>query len=163
MPSLNVVKISTTSLRVHCELGLYKKPLSITSTLDFDHQCASYSNILSLFGHIYRPHPKDWGRYCFQFICQSTPRSGGGGYPIPGPGGGLPHPRSGWGYPIPSPCRGVPHSRSRWGVPHPANGGYSIPGLDGLVPHPRSRWGVPHQLMRGVLPPARTGWGTPPH
>ena len=32
--------------------------------------------------NIYRPHPKDGGRYCFQFV---SPHPGGGG--VPGPGG----------------------------------------------------------------------------
>ena len=27
----------------------------------------------------YRPHPIHGGRYCFQLVCQSTPRQGGGG------------------------------------------------------------------------------------
>ena len=57
-----------------------------------------------------RPHPKDGGRYCFQFVCQSTPRRGrvpqpgldGGGVPQPGlDGGGVPWPGldGGGGYP----------------------------------------------------------------
>ena len=61
---------------------------------------------------LYRPHPKDGGRYCFQFVCQFTPRRVEG-VPQPGldGGGGVPQPcldgrggtpaRSGWwgGYP----------------------------------------------------------------
>ena len=103
-------------------------------------------------GPYYRPHPKDEERYCFQFVCQFTPR------------GGVPHPRSGWGgtpsqvwmggypisglragYPIPGLDGGVPHLRSGQGYPIPdLDGGYPIPGLDGGgLPHPRSGWGVP--------------------
>ena len=41
-----------------------------------------------LMSNIYRPHPKDGGRYCFQFVSQSTPRWGGGGVPQPGLNGG---------------------------------------------------------------------------
>ena len=46
----------------------------------------------------YRPHPKDGGRYCFQFVCQFTPRPGGGGVPDPALEGG--YPVSGWGVPV---------------------------------------------------------------
>ena len=57
--------------------------------------------------HNYRPHPKDGGRYCFQFVCQFTsrggvPQSGLGGYPIPDlAGGGTPSQVWLGGYPIP--------------------------------------------------------------
>ena len=78
----------------------------------------------------YRPHPKDGGRYCFQFVCQFTPRRGGGGTPA----------RSGW-----------------WGVPQPGldGGGREVPqpGLYGgrgvypiqvgMVPGLDGVWGVP--------------------
>ena len=116
-------------------------------------------------------------------------------------GGGVPHLRPGWGgYPIPAPGRGVPHPadrgypRSRWGVPHPADGGitqsqvwmrgYSIPGpgrgyliqliggipsqvwIGGATPSqvlPSQDWmGYPlGQDCMGV-PPVRTGWSIPP-
>ena len=122
--------------------------------------------VASVVYYFYRPHPKDGGRYCFQIVCQSTPRRGaGGGYPIPGLDRGVPIRGPGGGYP-----------RSRWGLPHPADRG---------VPHPRSGWGrgthprsrqgsTPSQVwMMGVTPgqdwigypppppPARTGWDTP--
>ena len=45
--------------------------------------------------YFYRPHPKDGGRYCFQFVCQSTPRRGGGVTPSQVWVGGVPHPRCG--------------------------------------------------------------------
>ena len=59
----------------------------------------------------YCPHPKDEGRYCFQFVSSHLDRRGG--TPIPGQdGGGYPHLRSRrWGYPIPGQQGGVP-SRS---------------------------------------------------
>ena len=98
----------------------------------------------------YRPHPKDGGRYCFQFVCQSTygggtpVRSGWGGHPIPGLAGGgtpsqvwlggVPHPRSGWGYP--------PTTRSGWGTP------------------PDLGLGTPQDLGLGT--PPDMGLGTPP-
>ena len=45
--------------------------------------------------YIYRPHPKDGGRYCFQFVSPHLD-GGGGGFPISGlgGGGGVPHLRS---------------------------------------------------------------------
>ena len=52
----------------------------------------------------YRPHPKDGGRYCFQFVCQFTSRGGGprsgGGYPVSDPGGGTQSQIWGVGYPV---------------------------------------------------------------
>ena len=104
----------------------------------------------------------------------------GGGYPVPGPDGGVPYPRSRWGYPIPGLDRGVPHSRSRWEgypIPGPDGGtpsqvwmgvsdprsrwGYPIPGLDRGVPHPRSeQGGTPSQVHMGV-PHPRSGQGYP--
>ena len=87
--------------------------------------------------------PKDGGRYCFQFV--SPHLHGEGTYPIPGLGGGVPHPRSGWW--------GVPHPRSGWSGGTPSQvwmvGGYTIPGLDGGGGTSR-------------VPPTRTGWGNPP-
>ena len=54
----------------------------------------------------YRPHPKDGGRYCFQFVSSHFR-----GVPQSGLGRGVPHLRSG-GYPISGLGRGVPHLRS---------------------------------------------------
>ena len=100
--------------------------------------------------YFYRPHPKDGGRYCFQFVCQSTPRRGGGGYPsqvlMVGGGGSTPA-RSGWlgrGYPgqvwmvgggVPRAPPGqvwmaYPPTMTGWGT-HP-------PWLDGVPPPPTS-------------------------
>ena len=124
--------------------------------------------------YYYQPHTKDGGRYCFQFVCQSTswgggvPRSGLGGYPIPGLGG-VPHPRSGWGVPHPRSGQGggVPHPRSRqggggtpsqvwmggtqgtWGTPQP--------GLDGLSP-PGPGMGYPSPWTWDEVPPLDLGW-----
>ena len=87
----------------------------------------------------YRPHPEDGGRYCFQFVCQSTFR-GGGVTPV----------RS----------RGIPHPRSSRG------GGYPIPGLGGgkggtpsqaRMGNPLTWDGVPPQKWDGV--PPRPGMG----
>ena len=117
------------------------------------------------------------------------------GYLVPGPGRGVPGPRSGeggylvpglGGYPDPG-RGGVPSPRSG-GVPHPRSGDYPIPGLGrypipGLggtpsrpgqgggegVPHPDlvRGWGVPQvppppcQTWDGVSPQSDLGWGTP--
>ena len=67
----------------------------------------------------------------------------GGVYPIPGLGGGVPCPRSGWGYPI--------------------------SGLGGGGVTPSQVWvgGTPDQVWmvgggtQGTPPPTMTGWGTP--
>ena len=59
----------------------------------------------------YRPHPKDGGRYCFQFV-SSHLDPGGGGYPIQPWTGGVPGLRFG----------GVPSLRSG-GVPSLRSGG----------------------------------------
>ena len=87
---------------------------------------------------------------------------GGGGDPIPGQVGGVPHPRLG----------GTPSQVQGW-YPIPGLGGYSIPGL-GRVPHPRSGEGTPSHVWRwrgihpiqtwdGVPPPlSRPGMGYPP-
>ena len=118
----------------------------------------------------YRTHPKDGGRYCFQF----TPRRGGGypiwltqwtgGYPIPDLDREISCPRSRWG---------VPHPRLGWEVPHLADGGaypHLRSGLGGVC-HPRSGWlGVPHpadggtpsKIRMGVTPPRQQDWVAPP-
>ena len=125
----------------------------------------------------YLPHPKDGGRYCFQFVCQFTPRPGGG-YPIPGLGRGEPHPRSGWGVTLSQVWVGEGGTPSQvWGgtpyVPG-LSGGTPYQVWDGTlsqvwvrgVPHPRSGWGVPWGTpwpgQDGVHPPTMTGWGIPP-
>ena len=83
----------------------------------------------------YRPHPKDGGRYCFQFV--SSHLDWGGGYPIPGLDWGVPHPRSGLG--------GTPSQvQVRVGVPYLADRG---------VPPSKIRMGVPWDT------PIKTGWG----
>ena len=120
--------------------------------------------------YFYRPHPKDGGRYCFQFVCQSTPRRGrrgtparsgwwGGGYLDGGDGypgqvlivGGTPASLDGGG--------GTPARSGWWGVPQP--------GLDGRGGNlTRSGWWAvprvpPGQVwMVGVprVPLARSGW-----
>ena len=95
-------------------------------------------NKMNLSLNIYGPHPKDGGRYCFQFVSPhfrggGVPhlRSGSGEYPISGLGGG--------GYPISGLGRGGTPSQVQvrrgtpsqvWGVPHPRSGG--------VVPRPRS-------------------------
>ena len=95
------------------------------------------------------------GRYCFQFVCQSTPRPGGGGqvrmggYPSQVWMGEVPNPRCGRGrYPLPGLDGGG-------GVPHPV--------LDGGVqdwmgyPHPNHYW-------MGYPPPVQDwkGYPSPP-
>ena len=59
-----------------------------------------------------RPHPKDRGRYCFQFV---SPHLDGGGIQGPGRGGG--GPRSRWGGSGVKVEVGGPRLRSRWGGP----------------------------------------------
>ena len=117
----------------------------------------------------YRPHPKDGGRYCFQLVCQSTPRQGGypsqvwmvgGGHPsqVWMVGGGTPV-KSGW-------CGGTP-ARSGWWVGTPARswwwGGVPQPSLDGGgYPGLWSNFYSGHHLDGGGTP-ARSGWwGIPP-
>ena len=102
--------------------------------------------LLRLWLRYYCPHPKDGGRYCFQFVCQSTCQV--------------------WG--------GVPHHRSvRGGTPSKVwLGGYPIPGLAGEGGTPSQVqaggiWGTP-QTWDGVPPgtwdgiPPRTWDGVPP-
>ena len=96
--------------------------------------------------YCYRPHPKDRGRYCFQFV-SSHLHGGDRGHPIPGPDKGYPillmgeypHLRSGWGVTPSCWQGGTPNPRSgqgstlgypiktEWGVP-------PFPGLDGVLP-----------------------------
>ena len=130
----------------------------------------------------YRPHPKDEGRYCFQFVCQFTP---GGEYPVPGLGrGGTPcqvwirggTPSQVWmgGCPIPGLYRrGTPSQVWTGGTPSQVwTGGHPIPGLDGghpisgldyWEPHPRSGQGGYHipGLDRGGTPSQVWMGGTP--
>ena len=84
------------------------------------------------------PHPRS--RQGRGYPIQLT---GGGGYPIPGPGRG---------YPIPSPGGGVPHPRSRWGYPW-------------VKYYPIQSWmeRYPIQSWMGYPPPtpSKTGWGIP--
>ena len=87
----------------------------------------------------YRPHPKDGGRYCFQFV--SSHPGGTPSLSIPIPirpclGGGT-RSRLGWGV--------VPQSSLGWG-------GYPDPALDGGVPRSSLGWG-------GYL---NLGWGGTP-
>ena len=95
-----------------------------------------------------------------------TPSQVQGGYPIPGLGGRVPHPRS-WG---------VPCLRSRR-YPIPGLGGFPIPGLGGTPSqgqgstlsqvqggYPTLTWmgrGVPHPDLGFGTPPARPGMGYP--
>ena len=87
----------------------------------------------------YRPHPKDGGRYCFQFVCQSTLAGGGGtpsqvwlgGYPM---GWGTPPdlrwstlPDLGWGTPPPDLGWGTPPPNLGWGTPPRPGTGYPPP------------------------------------
>ena len=128
------------------------------------------------FNRNYRPHPKDGGRYCFQFVSSHLDRRG-----VPhltdGGGRGLPHPRSGEGCTLSQVQRGVPCCKSGWGVPHSRSGwGYLVPSPDGGggVPHPADEWVPPSQVWTGGVPhPADGGWypskiriggpqGTPP-
>ena len=93
--------------------------------------CAHYFYLLNipyeyfaLCTYVYRPHPKDGGRYCFQFVCQSTPW---GGVPQPGlDGGGVTPARSGWD------GMGWEYASQVWMV----GGGEPQPGLDKGVPQP---------------------------
>ena len=111
----------------------------------------------------YRPHLKDGGRCCFQFVCQFTPRQRGGGTPS--------QVWMGW-YPIPDPDGGCTPSQVWTGGTHPADGG--TPFLVWMGDTPSSWWGTPSQFWTGGnpgypwqgldvvhSPSARTGWGTP--
>ena len=126
----------------------------------------------------YRPHPKDDGRLYFHFVYTCR---GGGQYPVPGLGRGVPHLRSGWRVPHPrfrlGGWRSMPISGlGGGGVPHPRSGGtpsqvlmvgylrsgwwegYPIQGLDGGgVLHLRSG-GYPISGFDWGYPPTRSGW-----
>ena len=108
----------------------------------------------------YRPHPKDGGRYCFQFVCQFTSWGRGGGATPVRSGGGAPHPRSGpggGGTPSQVWPGGVPYPRSGWG----GYRGSPQPGQEG-VPWPDQTWdGVP-PLGPGTGYPPGSGMGYPP-
>ena len=115
----------------------------------------------------YRPHLKDGGRYCFQFVSshlrgvsQSGLGEGGtpsqvwlGGYPIPGLAREIPHPRSRQG-------EGVPHPRSGWGgtqgTPPTRSGWVTPPTWDGVPPGPGT--GYPPDLGQGSPPGPGTGY-----
>ena len=58
-------------------------------------------------------HPKDGGRYCFQFVSPQLD----GGNPIPSQDRGNPFQVRTGGIPIPGQERGVPNPKSGWGVP----------------------------------------------
>ena len=140
--------------------------------------------------NFYRPHSKDGGRYCFQFVCQFTSRGGGGGgtpvrsrggYPIPSLAGGVPHPRSRRGEGgTPSQVwmggggtQGTPPTRSGWGTPQTWDG-YPPQTWDGVPPTtwegvpPRPGMGYPPQTWDGIPPwtwdgvPPQTWDGSPP-
>ena len=103
------------------------------------------------------PASEGWGKVPFS-VCLSvhTSRSGrGGGGGFPGPGRGVPHPRSRQGgYTIPGLDRGVLHKTDR-GYPYPIPGpgrGYPIQ-LIGEYPIPDMDGGV----KPPPPPPARTG------
>ena len=68
----------------------------------------------------YHPHPKDLGRYCFQFVSPHVD----GGYPHPSWWRGYTHPSQWGGTTILPDGRGVPPSQIRMA------GGSSIPGQD---------------------------------
>ena len=89
------------------------------------------------------PASEGWGeRYCFQFVCQFTPRRGGGGYPIQPwtEGGGVPI--QSWTGGVPQPWMGGTWSSLGWGGPNPVLNGGGYPNLG---------WGgLPH--LRGVPP-----------
>ena len=111
------------------------------------------------------PHPKDGGRYCFQFVCQFKSRGG-----VPQSGlGAVPHPRSDWGGGTPSQVWLGGSRSDQDGVTPPP------PGLDG-VPSPPQTWdgdppghgmGYPpgpemgYSLRHGTGYPPDIGWGTP--
>ena len=120
--------------------------------------------------HIYHPHQKDGGRYCFQFVCQFTSRGRG----VPQSGlGRVPHPRSDWGgtpsqvwlggtpsQVWPEGYPGYPLTRSGWGNPPPHDQVW-------MEYPPDLRWGTP-QHGKGYPPgpemryPLDMGQGTPP-
>ena len=120
-----------------------------------------------VFANNYRPHPKDGGRYCFQFVCQST--LAGGGYPISGLGrGGTPSQVWGMGYP-PPPGTGYPLPPDLGqGTPPGPGTGYPLPPDLGWVP-PGPGTGYPPGPGMGYspwtwdrVPPPGPGMGYPP-
>ena len=81
-----------------------------------------------------------------------TPSCWQRGYPIPGPGGGVPHLAG---------RRGVPHPRSGWGYPHPRSGQEVPPFQYWMVYSPIEDWmGAPIKDWIGY-PLSKTGWDTP--
>ena len=136
-----------------------------------------------MFRHYYRLHPKDDGRLCFKFVCQSTwgggvPHPADGGYPLPrSRQGGTPS--SWWGVP-PSQVQvggypiqlmgGTPFPGPGGGISYPADGGTPFPG-PGRGHTPSSWWGVPpSQVQAGAypiqlmaVPPSQVQAGGTPH
>ena len=127
------------------------------------------------------PAPEGWGKVMFSYVsvCMSvhtggTPHLAVGGYPFPGPGGGIPHPRvtspqiSRMGYPLSGPGMGVPpppHLDLGRGYPHldlgrgtpPPGPGKGVPSTwtwEGSTPWP--------DLERGTHPPPTPGKGVSP-
>ena len=116
-----------------------------------------------MYKHIYRPHPKDERRYCFQFVSSHLDRGGGtpsadegrGPLPIQIWEGCTPSVKTWEGYP-PHQWMGTVFSLSV----DTLIGGYPFPGLDKRYPLPRSGQGEgdPHWWM-GVHPPPNLGPG----
>ena len=111
------------------------------------------NSVVQNFVNYYRPHPKDGGKYCFQFVGPHLDREGRGTRSSLG-WGGTPssggYPNLGWGR--------VPSLRSG-GVPHLRLGGRGVPGLrSGGVPHLRSG-DTTSQVLGGVpwVPPPVKG------
>ena len=99
----------------------------------------------------YRPRTYVRREVMFSQVCVCS--TFGGGYPVPGLGRGVPHPRSGQG--------GTPSQVWLVGVPHPRCGPHLVP-----PPRPRSGWwggtqGTPH-TWDGVPPYIDLEWGTLP-
>ena len=114
------------------------------------------------------PASEGWGKVIFS-VCSHL---WGGGYPISGLVGGVPHPRSGWGGTPSQVWVGGTRSQvwmvgGKWGTPTMTGWGTSTmtgwgtPHCDWMG-YPHHDWIGYHPTMTGWGTPTMTAWGTPP-
>ena len=168
---------SLNSPKGHCMCGIFRK---LEHLLSWGNKVTgSFHSILigvekghqhtySLTDSNYRSRTKYEGRYCFH-RCLSVYISGGGrrGFPIPDPGGGVPHPMSRWGGggTCPRSRQGVPPIQDWMGYPPPLTWNGVPPTIQDWMGYPLTHldlgWGNPHHPgLDGVpLNPPGPGMG----